>query len=500
MNTTSSSVSSPIPNPGTLPATFSEEQLVKIWEEDARNNLAWFLEYDGRGAWQPARHLDLLCSRLEAVERGGIKRLMVFEPPRHGKSEVVSKKFPAWFLGRNPDEEVILTSYAAELAYDFSRIARDTLREWGPRLWGVSVAQDSSAIGRWGIQGHRGGLTAAGVGGPITGRGAKVAICDDPFKNYEEAASATIREKVLKWYKSTFRTRLAPGGAIVLVMTRWHQEDLAGTLQREFEEGAGEEWEVISLPAIAEENDILGRKPGEPLWPERYPLEELQKLKFALGSYLWAALYQQRPAPAEGNKFKRSWFRYFDIIDDHVILHIPDAEPKRYALKDCWCFQTCDPAGSEKASADYFVLGTWLVTPARDLLLRDVLRERLEGPDQPRLFRQGYERWTPRPRMQGIESKGIGLTLFQTLRRSGLPVRELKAETDKVIRALPVMARMESGMVYFLRNAPWLGEYESELLYFPNGEHDDQVDMTSYAGIVIAGKTYLGVLDKPKGW
>lgn len=483
-----------------MPATFSEEQLVRIWEEDARRNLAWFIEYDGRGSWQPAPHLELLCAKLEAVERGEIKRLMVFMPPRHGKSEVVSKKFPAWFLGRNPDEEIILTSYAAELAYDFSRIARDTLREWGPRLWDVSVAQDSSAVGRWGIQGHRGGLTAAGVGGPITGRGAKVAIVDDPFKNYEEAASATIREKVLKWYKSTLRTRLAPGGSIVLVMTRWHEEDLAGTLQKEFEEGIGEEWEAISLPAIAEENDILGRKAGEPLWPERYPLEELQSIKAALGSYLWSALYQQRPAPAEGNKFKRSWFRYFEIVGDHVVLYVPDAEPKRYPLNQCWCFQTCDPAGSEKDSADYFVLGTWLVTPARDLLLRDVIRERLEGPDQPRLFRQGYERWTPRPRMQGVESKGIGLTLFQTLRRSGLPVRELKAETDKVIRALPVMARMESGTVYFLRNAHWLNDYESELLYFPNGEFDDQVDMTSYAGIVIAGRTYRGVLDKPKGW
>ncbi|HHW26240.1 MAG TPA: phage terminase large subunit [Firmicutes bacterium] len=474
--------------------------MVRIWEEDAKNDLAWFLEYDGRGAWQPAPHLNLLCEKLEAVERGEIKRLMVFMPPRHGKSEVVSKKFPAWFLGRNPDKEIIISCYAADLAYDFSRIARNTFAEWGPRLWNLELADDSSAVGRWGIKGHRGGLTAAGVGGPITGRGAHVAIVDDPFKNYEEAASETIRAKVLNWYKSTLRTRLAPGGAIVLVMTRWHEEDLAGILKKEFEEGDGEEWDIVSLAAIAEDDDILGRKPGEPLWPERYPLEELEATKNALGSYLWAALYQQHPAPAEGNRFKRSWFRYFDILGDHVVLYIPEAEPKKYLLSQCWCFQTCDPAGSEKDSADYFVLGTWLVTPARDLLLRDVLRERLEGPDQPKLFEQSYKRWHPRPRFQSVETKAMGLTLFQTLRRSGLPVRELKAETDKIIRALPIMARMEVGTVYFLRNAPWLGEYENELLYFPKGKHDDQVDMTSYAGIVIAGKTYLGVMDKPKGW
>lgn len=482
-----------------MPETFSEEQLIRIWEEDARNNLAWFIEYDGRGAWQLAKHLELLCEKLEAVERGELLRLMVFMPPRHGKSEVVSKKFPAWFLGRNPDKEIIISSYSADLAYDFSRIARNTFREWGPKLWGLELADDSGAVGRWGIKGHRGGLVAAGVGGPITGRGAHVAIIDDPFKNYEEAASETIRAKVSNWYKSTLRTRLAPRGAIVLVMTRWHEKDLAGELTTAMEEG-GEYWEIIDLPALAKENDILGRQPNEPLWPERYPLSELQATKTALGSYLWSALYQQKPAPAAGNKFKRAWFRYFDIVDDQVVLYTPGEGEgvKKFQLNQCWCFQTCDPAASTKTSADYFVLGTWLVTPHKDLLLRDIIRMRLEGPDQPKLFEQGYQRW--RPKLQGVETKSMGITLFQDLRRKGLPVIDLKAETDKETRALPVMARMEAGTVYFLKNAPWLGNYEDELLMFPNGEHDDQVDVTSYAGIIIAGKTRIGPVAKPPGW
>jgi len=473
---------------------------MQIWEVDAKNNLAWFIEYDGRGAWQPAKHLELLCEKLEAVERGELLRLMVFMPPRHGKSEVVSKKFPAWYLGRNRDKEIIISSYSADLAYDFSRIARNTFREWGPKLWDLSLADDSGAVGRWGIQGHRGGLVAAGVGGPITGRGAHVAIIDDPFKNYEEAASETIRKKVSTWYKSTLRTRLAPGGAIVLVMTRWHEKDLAGELKATMEDGSGEQWEIIDLSAIAKENDILGRQPGEPLWPARYPLTELRATQIALGSYLWSALYQQKPAPAAGNKFKRAWFRYFEIADDFVVLHTPgeEEELKRIPLNRCWCFQTCDPAASTKTSADYFVLATWLVTPHKELLLRDVIRMRLEGPDQPKLFEQGYKRW--RPRLQGVETKNMGLTLFQTLRRKGLPVIDLKAETDKETRALPVMARMEAGTVYFLKNAPWLDEYENELLMFPNGEHDDQVDVTSYAGIVIAGKTRVGPVAKPPGW
>ena len=420
-------------------------------------------------------------------------------PPRHGKSEVVSKKFPAWYLGRNPDKEVIVSSYSADLAYDFSRIARNTFREWGPKLWGLSLAGDSGAVGRWGVRDYRGGFVAAGVGGPITGRGAHVAIIDDPFKNYEEAASETIREKVLNWYKSTLRTRLAPGGAIVLVMTRWHEKDLAGELERAMAED-GEQWEIIDLPALAKENDILGRQNDEPLWPDRYSLSELEAIKTALGSYLWAALYQQRPSPAAGNKFKRAWFRYFEIIDGQGVLHTPgeEEETKRFPLNRCWCFQTCDPAGSTKTSADYFVLGTWLVTPHKDLLLRDIIRVRLEGPDQPKLFEQGYQRWNPK--LQGVETKAMGLTLFQTLRRKGLPIIDLKAEVDKETRALPVMARMEAGTVYFLKNAPWLGSYEDELLMFPKGEYDDQVDVTSYAGIVVASRTKTGPVDKPPGW
>ena len=499
MNTILHSELSATQKPENLPGIFTEEQLMQIWEEDARNNLAWFIEYDGRGAWQPAKHLELLCEKLEAVERGELLRLMVFMPPRHGKSEVVSKKFPAWFLGRNPDKEIIISSYSADLAYDFSRIARNTFREWGPKLWGLELADDSGAVGRWGIKGHRGGLVAAGVGGPITGRGAHVAIIDDPFKNYEEAASETIRAKVSNWYKSTLRTRLAPRGAIVLVMTRWHEKDLAGELITAMEEG-GEYWEIIDLPALAKENDIFGRQPNEPLWPERYPLSELQATKTALGSYLWSALYQQKPAPAAGNKFKRAWFRYFDIVDDQVVLYTPGEGEgvKKFQLNQCWCFQTCDPAASTKTSADYFVLGTWLVTPHKDLLLRDIIRMRLEGPDQPKLFEQGYQRW--RPKLQGVETKSMGITLFQDLRRKGLPVIDLKAETDKETRALPVMARMEAGTVYFLKNAPWLGNYEDELLMFPNGEHDDQVDVTSYAGIIIAGKTRIGPVAKPPGW
>lgn len=466
-----------------MPECFTEEQLVRIWEEDAKNNLAWFIEYDGRGLWQPAGHLEMLCYKLEAVERGELKRLMVFMPPRHGKSEVASKKFPAWYLGRNPDKEIIISSYAAELAYDFSRIARNTFREWGSRIWGLNLADDSGAVGRWGIQGHRGGLTAAGVGGPITGRGANVAIIDDPIKNKEEASSKTIRDKVWDWYRSTLRTRLAPSGAIVLVTTRWHEDDLAGRLLQEAEQG-GEQWEVISFPAIATEDDVLGRKPGDPLWPQRYSLEELESIKASLGSYLWSALYQQSPQPEGGAIFQRSWFRYFFEEGDCYILAQPDGSTKRVEKEKCWRFQTCDPAATERETSDYFVLTTFAVTPDKDLLILDVFRERAETTKHSSILLTHYRRW--RPRFQGVENKTFGLNIIQGLKKEGLPIKPLKADTDKVSRARPVAARYELGTVYHRQNAAWLTSLEDELLAFPNGEFDDQVDTVSYAGIEIA--------------
>lgn len=425
--------------------------------------------------------------------------MIVTEPPRHGKSELISRYFPAWYLGIFPDERIILTSYEADFAASWGRKARDTVEEFGGELFGIRVRQDSSAANRWDIEGHSGGMVTAGAGGPITGRGGNVIIIDDPFKNAEEANSKRIRDKVWEWYQSTLYTRLEPGGAIIIVMTRWHEDDLVGRLLNP-EYGEVEDWEIINLPAVAEEGDVLGREPGEALWPERYDLAELKRIKKTVGSYWWNALYQQKPSPAAGNKFKRAWFRYFEIDDEHVVLHTPgeEQERKRVPLNQCWCFQTCDPAASTKTSADYFVLATWLVTPHKDLLLRDVIRMRLEGPDQPKLFEQGYRRWNPK--LQGVETKSMGLTLFQTLRRKGLPVIDLKAETDKETRALPVMARMEAGTVYFLKNGQWLGDYEDELLVFPNGEHDDQVDVTSYAGIVIARRVSIGPVDKPPGW
>ena len=209
--------------------------------------------------------------------------LIVEMPPRSGKSEHVSKYGTAWYAGTFPEKRVILTSYESTFAEKWGRDARNLLDEFGPRLFGVRVAQDSSAASRWGIQGHTGGMVAVGMGGALTGRGGDLIVIDDPLKNWEEAQSATNREKQWDWYRSTLRTRLEPAGSIILIMTRWHEEDLAGKLlAQSAEDSEADQWEAIRLPALAEPDpdkevvdwdewrDRLGRRRGQALWPARF--------------------------------------------------------------------------------------------------------------------------------------------------------------------------------------------------------------------------------------
>lgn len=227
-------------------------------------------------------------------------------PPRHGKSTLSSNVFPAWFLGRWPDKRVILSSYEADFAATWGRKARGLLEEWGGPIFGVGLNPRSNAADRWDLAGHAGGMTTAGVGGPLTGKGADLFIIDDPVKNSEDAMSATKRAKAWDWYQSTALSRLEPGGAMVLIQTRWHVEDLAGLVLREAED-SGEKWEIVCMPAVATgENDPLGRSVGEPLWPERWPLRELEQKK--KDPYWWECLYQQNPRPEGGTEWPVSYF------------------------------------------------------------------------------------------------------------------------------------------------------------------------------------------------
>jgi predicted phage terminase large subunit-like protein len=297
-------------------------------------------------------------------------------------------------------------------------------------------------------------------------------IIDDPVKNDEEAFSKVYREKAWDWWCGTASTRLEPSGSCVLIMTRWHEDDLAGRLLRE----DGKSWTVVKLPAIAEATDPLGREEGAALWPERWSVEELMTKKTA--AWAWIAEYQQRPAPDEGAIFKRQNFRYFTNSEGTYKLNASTGLSV-VPLDTCRRLITVDLAASVKTSADFTVVSSWAVTPKNDLLWLDVRRLRLEGPDQLPLLQRVYEE--QKPCTVHIEKVGYQLTLIQQAIRAGLPVRECPVDKDKVSRAIPAAARMESGTVYMKQDAHWLRDCEAELLSFPNAEHDDQVDTLSMA-------------------
>ena len=463
----------------------------------AKTDYEYYLEYVHRGIYRHARHTKLISNKLKEVEEGKCKRLMIFLPPRHSKSMTVSETFPSYFIGRNLDRRVILTSYGDSLARKFGRANRNKLEEYGQEIFGISLSKDNSSVTNWGIEGYRGGMISAGIGGPITGEGADLLIIDDPIKNRKEADSKTYRDMVWDEWQNTLYTRLQPDGAVIIILTRWHEDDLAGRLLNP-DYGPVEDWDIIRLPAIAEENDLLGREIGEPLWAEYgFDKDWAKDTKVAVGSRTWASLYQQRPAPAEGNKFKRQWFRRFEEMDSYYILHTPNGD-KTILKEDCWRFQTADTASSEKQSADYTVLTDLVVTPDNDILVDDVFRDRIEVPEQEKIFQARYNE--KKPSFQAIENKNTGIALRQYLIRKGLPIKELKADTDKVTRAATIMVMYENGKVYHRKGAAWLEEWEDELITFPTGKHDDQVDTASYAGIIVTQiKPYKEKKSRPKG-
>jgi predicted phage terminase large subunit-like protein len=397
---------------------------------------------------------------------------------------LISQYFPAWYIGTFPDRRVMLASYEAGFAATWGRKARDVLEEHGQDLFGITIRDDSSAADRWDIKGRLGGMVTAGVGGPLTGKGADLLLIDDPVKNAEDASSKTMREKAWEWYQSTAYTRLEPNGSAIIIMTRWNEDDLAGKVVQDMLTD-GEKWELLNLPAIAEENDMLGRKVGEALWPERFPVKRLEEIKRTLGSYYFSALYQQRPQPQGQTRFRREWFRYATKEGKIYVLATPTG-PKRYEESRCWKFQTCDPAASESEKADYFALSTWAVTPDTELIFLGALHVRADTTKHEDLLTQARARWNPT--FQGVENKTFGLNIIQALIRKGFPIRKLAADVDKVSRSIPMSTRYENGMVYHMKGAECLDEYEAELLAFPNGAHDDLVDTASYAGIEISNE------------
>ncbi len=437
-------------------------------EDFAFSRLIAYAAYQWPG-YKPAPHHRLIARHLEAVERGDITRLMIFMPPRAGKSMLVSEFFPAWYLGRNPSHYLIAATYAQELADDFGRKVRNQIADpaFQSIFPGCTLKGDSQAAKRFHITqaGNDavsteldGAYFATGIGGPMSGRGSHLLLIDDAVKNREEAESSTIRQRNKDWYTSTAYTRLMPGGKIVVVMTRWHSDDLAGWL---LESQPHEKWTVLSLPAIAEVQDEIGRQPGDALWPDAFPVPVLEKIRSSIGSRDWSALYQQRPTPAEGGIFKAHWFgRYATTRDAYdQIVQSWDTASKAGELNDPSC---CTTWGIRKDGYD----------------LLQVLVRRLEYPDLKTLVRTQAENFGANAVL--IEDKSSGQQLLQDLRReTKLPLIPILPVQDKITRASGVSALVEAGKVSLPTSAAWLTDYEMEMLTFPNSPHDDQVDSTS---------------------
>ncbi|CAB4128449.1 Archaeophage PsiM2, terminase large subunit [uncultured Caudovirales phage] len=462
---------------------FAATEIPKMMRAAAYANLSFFLERESRLKWKPAKHLELLCDTLQRVSKGDLKRVIVTMPPRHGKSEVVSKKFPAWHLGRNPNDEIILASYSIDLSRSFSRIARETL-QGSSDVFSVRLDPNHSTAESWGLQGKRGGLVAAGVGGSITGRGARIAIVDDPIKNAEEANSEVIRSKVWEWYTSTLYTRLTPKGAVVIVMTRWHEDDLVGRLlqkeRQEIEEGShiGDRWTVINLPALAEQNDILGRLEGDPLWSEYgFDQERLQQIKRDVGSYVFNSLYQQRPAAQEGSMFKRQWWRFYDVL------------PIRFDEM----MQSWDMSFKGSDGSDFVVGQVWGRVGANKYLV-DQIRGRMDISKTIEHIQRLTIKY-PLARLKLIEDKANGPAVISLLKNSISGLVAVNPDGGKVSRASAIIPDVEAGNVYLPRNVGWIDDFIQECNSFPRGAHDDQVDAMTQAIRRMMFSDGLGAID-----
>lgn len=460
-----------------------KESLLEFMIEDSKDD-----EEDNR--WKPAAHLNLLVDKLEQfakdVKERKSPRLIICMPPRAGKSKLTSKKYPAWVLGNYSNWEIMLGAYSSKLAEEASRECRNTFAKH-EELFSQKLAIDSNSVMQWALQGKSGKFSATSVGGVATGKGAHIAIIDDPIKNRAEAQSSLKRQNVIDWYKSTIRTRLAPGGGVIIVQTRWHDQDLAGYLMSEMESGEGETFDLVILSAIAEQNDILGRKEGEALWPERFPLDELERTKKAVGRLEWDSLYQQKPSLEGGGMFKNEYFQYFKLKDE-VIIRDDDT---RVPLSECRIFQTCDTAMKVAKQNDDTGIGTFALDKKGNLYLLNMFLDKIEIPDQYKKIKELHSYWNAQ--FSAVEDKSSGTGIIQEAQRESFPLKSLKAQGDKATRATTISIKFENRKVYFNKHLKNLTKIEEQLKKFPNAAHDEAVDVFAYAGIL---SSEIGNLNK----
>ena len=406
-------------------------------------------------------HHKIIAEKFNKIATGEIKRLIVNMPPRHTKSEFASNYLPAWMIGKNPKLKIIQTTHTAELAVRFGRKAKNVIDspEY-QEVFQTRLQEDSKAAGRWETEGG-GEYFAAGVGGAITGRGADLLIIDDPHKE-QDAMSKEGFDKAYEWYTSGPRQRLQPGGAIVVVMTRWSTKDLTGCLIHGQKEVKGDQWELIEFPAIMPS--------GLPVWPEYWKLDELEKVEATLPIAKWNAQWMQAPTAEEGAIIKREWWQDWPHENPPVTEFI---------------IQSYDTAFLKKETADYSAITTWGMFRDDEnqmhIILLDAEKDRYEFPELRRVAHESFLFW--RPQMVLIEAKASGIPLTHELSRMGIPVVNYTPSkgNDKHVRVNTVAPFFESGRVWAPMHKQYAQEVIEECASFPNGSHDDYVDSMTQA-------------------
>ena len=454
-----------------------------IAREASKQDLLAFSKYTKEN-YAAGWHHEILCDKLNKFARGEIKRLIVTMPPRHGKSELVSRRLPAFIYGLNPDAQIIACSYGADLACRMNRDVQRIMESEAyarlfpeTRLGGSNVRTTAEGAvlknsDIFEIVGHRGVYRCAGTGGGITGMGADFIIIDDPIKDGKEAMSPTYRDGVWEWYQSTLYSRLETDhgidGGILVTMTRWHEDDLVGRLLAQAKaDPEADQWDVLELPAIREtmdnEDDI--RELQEPLWPEKYPQNKLDRLKRAIGSKWWNSLYQCRPSAQEGGLLKRKWFQYY----------------KEMPAKFDEVIQSWDATFKDTKKSDYVVGQVWGRVGASKYLLYEV-RDQMDIVATMNSIRQVTARF-PRTYTKLIEDKANGPAIISMLKGSVAGIIPVDPEGSKEARVSAIAPDCEAGNIYLPDPsiAPWILDWIEEAVNFPNAAHDDRVDAFSQA-------------------
>lgn len=410
------------------------------------------------------RHHRIMAEKFDRIADGSLKRLIVNMPPRHTKSEFSSYLLPAWLMGRKPTLKIMQTTHTAELAFRFGRKVRNLMnsQEYKAVFESVELRADSQAAGRW--ETSKGGeYFAAGVGGAVTGRGADLLIIDDPHSE-QDALSPTALEHAYEWYTSGPRQRLQPGGAIVIVMTRWAENDLTGKLLRQqARDVLADKWEIVEFPALMPDTD-------EPLWPEFWNKKDLLAVRGSLSVGKWQAQWQQNPTSDVSAILKREWWQAWKPEEPPAVSYI---------------LQSYDTAFSKQTTADYSAITTWGVFFPQDgdppnIILMDAKRGRWDFPELRRIALEEYKYWDPECVL--IEAKASGMPLTQELRQMGIPVSNYSPSrgNDKYTRVNSIAPLFESGLVW-APDSRWAEEVIDECAAFPTGEHDDYVDTVTQA-------------------